>query len=193
MCLSFSTSLPALRNVPQRAGQERTGGREALSEAATSTRGAAAKPSPTHPTLRGTREKSSKLRLLFHAKGSFCCHVLLTHHIRFLLPTAGERVVQKAQRARNKCLWVAPGQEGVIRQDRWHEDKRGYPTRLFSAHPTAGAWSPSPELKRWWSKRERGSASYCSTGSLAALTTTALPLPAALGQAPESPLHLELS
>lgn len=88
MCLSFSTSLPALRNVPQRAGQERTGGWEALSEAAMSTRGAAAKPSPTHPTLRGTREKSSKLRLLFHAKGSFCCRVLLTHHIRFILPTA---------------------------------------------------------------------------------------------------------
>lgn len=88
MCLSFSTSLPALRTSPQRAGQERTGGWEALSEAAMSTRGAAAKPSPPRPTLRGAREKSSKLRLLFHAKGSFCCRVLSTHHIHSVLPTA---------------------------------------------------------------------------------------------------------
>lgn len=155
VCLSFSTSLPALRNVPQRAGQERTGGREALSEAAMSTRGAAAKPSPTHPTLRGTREKSSKLKISLPRQGLLLlsCPFDPPHpfHSAYSISLLGKGLSKK-HRARNKCLWVAQGQEGVTRQDRWHEDKRGYPTRPFSAHPTAGAWSPSPELKRWWSK-----------------------------------------
>lgn len=136
MCLSFSTSLPALRNVPQRAGQERTGGWEALSEAAMSTRGAAAKPSPTHPTLRGTREKSSKLKISLPRQGLLLlsCPFDPPHpfHSAYSISLLGKGLSKKHREpATSACGW--------------HRDKRGSQDRIDGTR-TRGVTPPIRSL-----------------------------------------------